>query len=130
MNITGAKIEGSLNLSFSEVNIPLRFSQCYFTQALRLQQTKLRRLDLSGTHIFASEISSVPGEEATPTCIDAREINVIGSVFLNQGFKAVGRVSLIGATIGCDFNCGKGTFSNKTGDALLASEICHAKRRL
>jgi cytoskeletal protein CcmA (bactofilin family) len=125
VDISGAKIKESLNLCFTKVDIPLRFSQCYFAQALLLQQAKLRRLDLTGTRIASIAIPIIPSTPFTPTSIDAREISVIGSVLLSNEFQAEGTVSLYGATIGGNLDCEKGTFTNENenGYALLAQGV-------
>ena len=125
VDISGAKIKESLNLCFTKVDIPLRFSQCYFAQALLLQQAKLRRLDLTGTRIASIAIPIIPSTPFTPTSIDAREISVIGSVLLSNEFQAEGTVSLYGATIGGNLDCEKGTFTNENenGYALLAQGL-------
>lgn len=114
LDVAGAKIEGALNLSFSDVAIPLRFVGCSFTEAFRLQQTTLRRLDLSGTHLAASQIATVSTEAPVPTSIDAREVEVSGSILLLQGFVAGGTVILSGAKIEGNLDCSKGQFLQST----------------
>ncbi len=120
IDISGAKIEGSLNLSFSEVNVPLCCFQCYFTEVLQLQQTKLRNLDLSGTRIASSKLLVSPAKPPISTSINAREISVTGPVSLSDGFQAVGMVILRGATIGGHLDCSQGKFINEGNDALFA----------
>ena len=113
LDITGAKIEKSLNLSYTKVNISLRFSKCYFTEAILLKRAQLTTLELSGTHIASKKSTS----------IDAREIHVLGSVSLDNNFKAFKSVNLDNATIDGDLNCSKGCFTYTDGDALLAQSI-------
>ncbi|PSB24993.1 hypothetical protein [Stenomitos frigidus] len=110
LDVAGAKIEGALNLSFSDIAIPLRFAYCSFAEPLRLQQTTLRRLDLSGTRLAPSQIETVSTEAAVPTSIDAREVEVTGSILLLQGFVAEGTVILRGARIEGNLDCSKGQF--------------------
>jgi len=55
--------------------------------------------------------------------LSADGINVKGSVFLRDGFKAEGEVRLLGATIGGILTCRDGTFINKDADALNADRI-------
>ena len=43
-----------------------------------------------------------------------------GDVFLNEGFRATGTVSLTGAEIGSELNCTSGSFSTPGGHALFA----------
>jgi len=48
------------------------------------------------------------------SAISADRINVEGSVFLREGFKAEGEVRLLGAKIGGDLDCEGGQFADKT----------------
>jgi hypothetical protein len=124
IDISLAIITGSLDLSFSDISIPLRFSQCCFEKALRLQQAKLRRLDLSGSDIYTSEIKLFSNQDKIPTSIFAEGINVAGSILLNDNFCANGTVNLIGATIGGDLECvGDCKFISQNGYALIAQGI-------
>jgi hypothetical protein len=68
--------------------------------------------------------------EGTGTALMADGINVDGSVNLCEDFHADGAVRLIGAQIGGDLNCGRGTLNNPvrpglaaSGDALQADRI-------
>jgi hypothetical protein len=124
IDISGAKIEGALSLNFGTVEIPLRFFQCYFSEALQLKQAKLRQLDLSGTHIASSEIVITSDQPPQPTSIYAEHVSITGFVFLNDGFQANGCVSLVGAIIGGDLECAReSVFTNKDGDSLFAQNI-------
>ncbi|UIE39267.1 hypothetical protein [Leptodesmis sichuanensis] len=53
----------------------------------------------------------------------AESINVAGSVYLSEGFRAKGKVSLLGSTIGGLLNCSKGTFTNHNGVVLSAESL-------
>ena len=53
----------------------------------------------------------------------AQNIEVKSNIFLRNGFKAEGRVSLSGATIGGQLDCSKGHFSNPGKYALDAQNI-------
>lgn len=114
IDISGAKIINSLNLSFSEVKIPLRFFQCYFAEALRLEQAKLRQLDLSGTHIASSEITIKHNFLSISTSIHAEGVSITGFLRLNNRFQSKGIIYLFGAFIGRDLEC--------TGETTLAYE--------
>ncbi len=120
IKVSGAKLEGALNLSFSDIEIPLQFAYCYFSEALLLQQARLRGLNLNGSYISSSERCPAFGIPSLPTAIDARGISVTGSIFLHNSFQAMGRVSFAGATIGGDLFCDGGVFINENRDALLA----------
>jgi sRNA-binding regulator protein Hfq len=108
IQVTGAKIEGIVNISFTEIPFSLRFSRCVFNKDISVQYSKIKFLDLDGSHT---------------SLIWADRIKVEGDVFLRDGFKAEGRVSFIGAEIGGDFGCNKGEFVNENGIAILADGI-------
>ena len=82
--ISGAKIEGELNLEYTIVSVPLIFDTCAFTEPLILQNSKLRELQLPGSYVSG---------------IQAAAIRVEGSIFLCDGFKVEGEVNLLGASI-------------------------------
>jgi len=55
--------------------------------------------------------------------LNACNIEVKSNVFLSNDFKAEGRVSLSGSSIGGQLDCSQGHFSNKQGYALWADNI-------
>ena len=57
------------------------------------------------------------------SALTAERIAVKGGVFLGNGFKAVGMVSLTGTQIGGNLTCGGGQFEVKEGDALSANRM-------
>ncbi len=68
--------------------------------------------------------------EGSGKALSADRMKVTGSVFLRDGFHAEGEVRLLGAEIGGDLNCVRGTFKNPaqkdvegSGDALSADGI-------
>ncbi len=95
LRISGAKIEGELNLKYAQVSVPLIFNTCAFTEPLILQKSKLRELQLKGSYVSG---------------IQAEKIDVKGSVYLSNGFTAVGEVNLKGASIGVQLDCSGGVF--------------------
>ncbi|AFZ22507.1 hypothetical protein Cylst_0130 [Cylindrospermum stagnale PCC 7417] len=97
LEIVGAKVKGELNLSFVTLEIPLKFINCTFSKAISLQQAKLRSLSLKGSKVLS---------------INADEIQVEGSVFLSDGFQAMGEVRLARSSIGGNLYCSKGKFFN------------------
>ncbi len=105
LRISGAKIEGELNLESATVSVPLIFETCAFTEPLILQKSKLKELQLKGSY--------VPG-------IQAKEMRVEGSVFLGNGFQVFGEVNLIRASIGGRLNCFGGKFHNEGKTAIDA----------
>ena len=107
LRITGAKIEDKLDLEYATVSVPLIFDACVFTEELVLEKSKLRGLQLNGTHVHKG--------------INAFEIQVEDSVELSKGFVSQGGVvNLIGASIGGTLDCSNGQFINPGKIAISA----------
>ena len=115
ISIIGAKIDGRLDLDFIDLDIPLIFRHCYFTQEIKLRCAKVKLLDFSGSHI----VSSGP---TIPT-IDATNAQIKGYVYLRDGFNAKGGVDFESAVIGGRFDCTKGVFENLEKSAIFAQNI-------
>ena len=62
-------------------------------------------------------------ERAGEYALDADGLICGGEVFLNEGFHAVGAVSLTGAAIAGQLNCTAGSFDNRDGYALFADGL-------
>ncbi len=103
--VTGAKIEGTVDLSFAEISFPLVFRRCVFIEEINIQHSRIKFLNLGGSH--------------TGT-IWADGVKVEGSVFLRDGFKAKGEVRFCRSVIGGGFDCENGKFINKDGSAISA----------
>ncbi len=69
---------------------------CYLDEALRLTDSSTYSITLTGTHLQG---------------IQADNLSVDGSIFLDHGFNAEGLVSLIGAKIDGALICTKGVFN-------------------
>jgi hypothetical protein len=93
--VHSARIICKLDLTSVIVRFPLIFQSCKFAEPLTLNLAELHLLDLSMSATGA---------------VFANAIRVRGSVFLREGFSAGGPVSLIGASIGSDLDCKKGSF--------------------
>jgi len=105
IQVRGAKVVESLDLSFADVPFPLGLFGCALMGALSLLQSRIKALSLSGSH--------------TQT-IAADGIDVKVDVLLRSKFKAEGEVRLPGATIGGVLDCTKGQFIKPKGTALNA----------
>lgn len=62
-------------------------------------------------------------EHAGDYALDADGLVCRGEVFLNEGFHALGAVSLTGAQIHSELNCTAGSFENRNGYALFADGL-------
>jgi hypothetical protein len=105
IQVTGAKIEGAVDLSAAEILFPLDFSGCVFNEEINMQLSRIKFLNLAGSHTGS---------------INAGEIRTEYSVFLRNGFKAKGEVNFRLAAIGGNFECDGGEFINENGRAIIA----------
>ena len=121
LEISGAKISGSLNLEYASLDFPLFFRCCYFTDPILLNGAKVKLLNFSGSNIASKEITDSVSGEKVKASLMARGIQVERDVYLNKEFHADGQVHLVGATIGGILNCRNGTFNNSNGCALSAN---------
>jgi hypothetical protein len=104
----GARIEGSLDLSFVSVHFPLALRCCSLKE-----ETKLRFLRIPTISFAGSLVRSINAECA----------EVAGTISLSNGFSCEGEVQLLGARIGSNLDCGAGRFRNLAGKALRADRI-------
>ena len=120
IRIKKAKIEGSLNLQSANIDFPLVFLGCEFTEAIRLEYATIKLLNLSGCCLQASQTFHDTTQTWRSSSLEARGLQVQNDVLLCAGFKATGKVSLLSATVGGYLDCSGGTFKNPEGDALTA----------
>jgi hypothetical protein len=100
LNVRGARISGTLDLSYVSVPFQLSLKQCYFEERLNLFHSELPELTLSA--------SWVPG-------LDAGHAKING-LFLDEGFRSDGQVTLGVVHIAGDLDCSDGTFHNPNRD--------------
>ncbi len=103
----GAYVSGSFDFESCETNLPFWFWRSFFEEEIVFMRSRIRMLSLSG-----SEASKG---------INANEFKCEDSVFLKDGFNAKGQVNFVGAQIGSNLECTKGTFENPNGDALTCN---------
>lgn len=108
IRVEGAKIRGEVDLSFAEIPFPLGFLRCVFTEKIIIQHSRIKFLNLGGSHTGS---------------IWAGGVKVEGGVYLRNGFKAKGEVNFLIAIIGGDFDCTRGEFINKDGKAISAGRM-------
>ena len=106
ISILGARIDGVLNLQWARITYPLQMRRCAFTEKLVLERSHLRSLNLQAT--FVKDLA-------------AAGLTVDESVTMSDGFKAEGKVEIMNATIGGNFECHAGQFFGDEGIALDAS---------
>lgn len=103
--LRGGWITGELSLHQAQASVRLDLRYCHFDTPPNFRAARLPELGLSG--------SSVPG-------LNADRMTVTGGVFLDNGFAATGEVRLLGAQIGSNLECRRGSFANAGGKALIA----------
>ena len=103
--VKGTLINGKLDLLFCMISFPLYFEKCAFEGDINLRKGRVSALYLNGTH-------------TGPIIADGLQVD--GDVFFENGFKAEGIVSIIGAKIGWNLQCANGQFINKGAAALNA----------
>lgn len=104
VQVAHARIEGDLNLSFSEVDFPLLLLMCSFPNVVLARDARLRSLYLTGCCV-----GQIIGDG----------LHVAGDVLLNQGFEATGTVQFVGASIPGHLSC----INSKFKEVILVDAI-------
>jgi hypothetical protein len=105
VRLVGGRIQGTVDLSWSEVAQPLSLVECYLDDPFRAEYARWKALALTGSRLGSLDLSRARLE---------------GGLFLDQGFSATGEVRLLGAEVGGQLSCRGATLSNAGGDALNA----------
>ncbi len=108
IKVKGARIDGEINLQYMRCSFPLFFEKCSFSGLINLEHAKFTELCFTETHTGP---------------INANGLEVEGNVALVNRFKAEGRISLAGASIGGQFDCSQGHFINPEGNAIFADNL-------
>jgi hypothetical protein len=104
IGIKGARIDGRIDLQAANITFALYFDRCALPSGVNLLAAEIHALNLTGTHTGR---------------VTADGMKVEAGVFMRAGFKAAGRVRLIGAHIGANLDCDGGLFIGTDGEALL-----------
>ena len=86
-------------------------------------QGEVRFTDAEVKRQFNATRGEFRNDHADEYALDADGLTCGGEVFLNEGFHAVGAVSLTGAEITGQLNCTAGFFDNRDGYALFADGL-------
>ncbi|MFU2210249.1 hypothetical protein [Solidesulfovibrio sp. C21] len=108
IHIVGAKIVGTLNISFLSINVPVRIVESYFPDGLSTTNSYIAELWLGGSRI---------------SWINASSTRFNGFVGLNDNFISEGKVNLMNSKIAGQLDCSDGHFMNKNGYAIIADGI-------
>lgn len=119
LKVIGARLEGSLDLSFLRMDFPLILQHCAFMEAIWLERAALRLLDLSGSYITSSQTPNASGK-IVATALNARGLSVESDVILREKFCSTGEVCLQRVKIGGNVLCDNSQFSNEMGYSIIA----------
>ncbi len=108
VQLTGAYVTGKLDLDFAQAKGQTFLWKCRFEQGFRALQAQFQSLNLSGCHL---------------PDLFAQNAQVVGNVFLRDGFQVESGVNLASAAIGGQLSCSEGVFLGQEGDALNADSI-------
>ena len=108
IRVKGARTDGTLDLGFAKIPFPLYFEKSAFPEGIDLHNADICELYLGGT--FTGSIR-------------ADGLTVEHNVSMDDGFKAEGEVSLLGAEIGGVLNCNNACFLNPADVALSADNM-------
>lgn len=106
--IIGARIDGLLDLAYSQMPFPIWLRRCSITEGIIFPGAEIKALHLDG---------SVTG----PLFADYAKFT--DTVQMRNGFEARGEVRLLGAKIGGDLDCGTAKFINPGAVALDGNGI-------
>ncbi len=109
VQVTGARIEGKLDLSFGTGRCRLALRRCHFAEELVVQNTHLPALNLSGSHLVKG--------------LKGNGVHVEGDFFCRNGFTSKDAVRLHSARIGGSLCFDAATLDCRTGSALIADGI-------
>jgi hypothetical protein len=108
LKIRGARIIGTLDLEAATLIAPLFLQDCCIEQPINLREATAPSISLPGCHI--------PG-------MAAGLLHTRGSLALDNGFTARGKVYLVGAQIGGTVSLQGASLSNPGGEALVAVRL-------
>ena len=103
IRIRSVLVVGELQLRHADVSFGISFEKSCVSGDIVLEGATIRELDLAGTRVNS---------------INGLDVEISLGVWLCDGFRALGEVHLVGATIGKCLNCGGGSFINPKGVAL------------
>lgn len=107
ITVIGAKILGKLDLSFSDINRPLRLTRCSISEEIYLIQANVQYLNFNESHMQGFSADSV---------------TVKGSLRIN-GIRSEGEFRLLGAIIKGQLTCIRAEFNNPKGYAFIAQDM-------
>ena len=108
LRLRGARIRGALDLEGVQIDCPMALLNCYFEEAITLEEATTRSVRLSGSHIPS---------------LNARQLRTTGDLRINAKCTVTGTVDLRRAHIAGDLNCQEARLRNPGATALNADGI-------
>jgi len=105
VHVLGARIAGTLNLSFGTARVPLGLFYCHVADQPSFLQASLPLLALSGCRLEAGLLGD--------------RVQIAGGVFCDHGFTALGEIRLLGAEVGGQLNFSGAVLGGKQSDGKL-----------
>jgi len=105
IQLVGARIISQIDLSYADVPFRVSFKRCRLLTETRFTESQIPELDLEGSW-------------TGPIAADGAHI--LHNLNLRFGFRAEGKVSLIGTRIDGSFGCGESSFINPNDIAIAA----------
>jgi hypothetical protein len=105
--LSGARIDGPLDLSDTEITVPIALTGCHFGEEVTVANAHLRRLDLAGSRLVG---------------LNATQAHIDGDLMLRRS-QVRGRVELAGAHIGGVLQLNHAQLANPDGWALHAARL-------
>ncbi len=97
IQLYGADIDGRIDLASAQIPFPLEILRCRLSKGLDLCRASVPGIDFSGSLVNGMVADGVV---------------VASDMFMGNGFAGLGTVRLLGAQIGGDLDCARGSFTN------------------
>lgn len=98
IRLSGAWIEGELDLEYCRIDIPFEITQCVFEEEANFNRAHLRNLKLDGSWMQRG--------------FRAHGVEVDGNLRLRRGFQSDGRVKLLACKVGGELSCQGAAFQD------------------
>ena len=115
VRVVGATVDGRFDLDGCTVEHPVGLWCCSFADGISMVAAQLKLIGLNGSHVRCPA-----GRRAASDAVDAMGLRVRGGFQAADGFRAAGKVNLLGARVDGSLVCTGARFSNAKRDAFSA----------
>ena len=116
MSLTGAWIDGGLNLAFADIRTSMTFDKCHFGKKINLFRTNLLSLYMNGCRLSEG--------------LDGRQAQVHGDLAVRHKSSTKGKVDLSAAIIDGELDFNKSIFVGLGSDSGLIIGGAHVRKNL